>query len=110
MKMEKILKLIPTVALVSVIGVALANQGQQDLCTQLGTQGYVKTLPTSPDPTLSPADEILAGNMNDVGQFGTNFECTGITPEACHWVYNAEEPDPSKRWTKCNGNYERITP
>lgn len=98
--MEKILKWIPTVALVSVIGVALANQGQQDLCTQEGTPGYGTPLDMNAAPDAPSNTGIVS-----LGNYFSNFICLP-SGDQCHYVYNAEEPDPSKRWTKCPGTYQ----
>lgn len=103
--MKQIKKLIPAIALVSFIGIALANQGQADLCTERGTQGYVKTNPSNPDPTLPPSDPT--SGMTSVGNYEEDFRCL-VPSDECHWVYNAEETDPSKQWTKCPGTYEQI--
>lgn len=100
MKMERILKLIPTIALVSVIGVALANQGQTSLCTVEGTTGYGTPL----DMNAAPGAPSNIGIVN-LGNYGTDFECE-VTTDQCHYVYNAAEPDPTKRWTKCLGTYQ----
>lgn len=98
--MKQFLKLIPMIALVSAIGIALANQGQQDLCTQRGAQGYGTPLDINAAPDAPSNDGIV-----NLGQFDTDFKCL-TSQNQCHYVYNSAEPDPAKRWTKCPGTYQ----
>lgn len=107
--MTNLFKILPILAIVVGIGGAWANQANDNPCTTRGTEGYVKTDPSNPDPQLPPGDEIGNGNLQGEGELGNNFRCVTNPEEKCFWAYAPEHPEADENgWMECDGDYQPL--
>ncbi|ERJ58184.1 hypothetical protein [Sphingobacterium paucimobilis] len=103
LKAMKTFRLLAFFALLGSVGYALANN-QQSICEDKTVESYRQIDDQLPAPTLPPIDEP---NMESVGFYETNFDCTTNAAATCHYVYDPTHPLQVDGWVECKGDYEQ---